>query len=189
MKVLGQMIAHSIAQDGVGFPYLSPVCFWYLVGGVDEALPYVAKDDVSVAVHSVVAEVRMHEYILHNYVILIALHHVLLRVCNMAHTQSRAIYEPYCTVASGKQLDSDVTIQQLLCTRSSFISKSGVVSRPHSPLARAFSTMPLVLLIAIIHSACTITNVNCIRLVRLANRKMSMSYCQRITYWMFCSNV
>ena len=60
MKVLGQMISHSIGQDGVGFPYLSPVCFWYMVGGMDEALPYVTKDDLSHAVHLVVEEVRMH---------------------------------------------------------------------------------------------------------------------------------
>lgn len=57
MKVLGQMIAHSVAMDGVGFPYLSPACFWYLVGGVDKALPFIGKDDVSDAVYSVVTEV------------------------------------------------------------------------------------------------------------------------------------
>ena len=31
-KVLGSMVAHSIAQDGIGFPYLSPTCYWYMVG-------------------------------------------------------------------------------------------------------------------------------------------------------------
>ena len=33
LKILGSMIAHSICQDGVGFPYLSLTCFWYIVGG------------------------------------------------------------------------------------------------------------------------------------------------------------
>ena len=36
-KVLGLMVAHSIAQDGVGFPYLSPTCYWYMVGGEEKA--------------------------------------------------------------------------------------------------------------------------------------------------------
>lgn len=46
LSVLGSMIAHSIAQDGVGFPYLSPLCYWYIVGGEDEALPFVTMSDV-----------------------------------------------------------------------------------------------------------------------------------------------
>ena len=28
-KVLGTMVAHSICQDGIGFPYLSPTSYWY----------------------------------------------------------------------------------------------------------------------------------------------------------------
>lgn len=31
-KVLGMMIGHSIKQDGIGFPYLAGVCFWYIAG-------------------------------------------------------------------------------------------------------------------------------------------------------------
>lgn len=31
MKVIGKMIAYSIVQCGVGFPFLSLVCYWYLV--------------------------------------------------------------------------------------------------------------------------------------------------------------
>ena len=29
-KVLGSMVDHSIAQEWVGFPYLSPTCYWYM---------------------------------------------------------------------------------------------------------------------------------------------------------------
>ena len=38
LKILGGMISHSICQDGVGFPYLSPTCFWYIVGGEEKAI-------------------------------------------------------------------------------------------------------------------------------------------------------
>eukprot|EP00112_Aurelia_sp_Birch-Aquarium-sp1_P011558 Seg2427.11 transcript_id=Seg2427.11/GoldUCD/mRNA.D3Y31 product="hypothetical protein" protein_id=Seg2427.11/GoldUCD/D3Y31 len=32
-EVLGKMIAHSLVQDGPGFPYLAPGIFWYIVTG------------------------------------------------------------------------------------------------------------------------------------------------------------
>lgn len=41
LKVLGAMIAHSICQDGHDFPYLSPTCYAYLIGGEDRALKLV----------------------------------------------------------------------------------------------------------------------------------------------------
>ena len=44
LKLLGKMISHSIYQDGVGFPYLSPACYWYLVGNEDMAIPYISVD-------------------------------------------------------------------------------------------------------------------------------------------------
>ena len=64
MKVLGQMIAHSIAMDGNGFPYLSPACFWYLVGGIDKALPFLDKNCISVAVCKVIEEVCVSLFLL-----------------------------------------------------------------------------------------------------------------------------
>ena len=33
LKILGTMVAHSICQDGIGFPYLSLCCYWYIVEG------------------------------------------------------------------------------------------------------------------------------------------------------------
>ena len=32
-EVLGKMVAHSIIQGGPGFPYLSPVVYWYVATG------------------------------------------------------------------------------------------------------------------------------------------------------------
>ena len=47
MTVVGKMIAHSIVQCGVGFPFLSPVCYWYLItGDVSEAISYGNIEDV-----------------------------------------------------------------------------------------------------------------------------------------------
>ena len=47
MKAVGKMIAHSIVQCGVGFPYLSPVCYWYLItGDVLKAISYGNTSDV-----------------------------------------------------------------------------------------------------------------------------------------------
>ena len=47
MECLGQMIAHSIAQCGVGFPRLSPVCYWYLVTqDVSRAISFANISDV-----------------------------------------------------------------------------------------------------------------------------------------------
>ena len=35
-KVLGLMVTHSIAQDGMGFPYFSLNCYWYMMGGEEK---------------------------------------------------------------------------------------------------------------------------------------------------------
>ena len=41
--VLGSMIGHRILQDGVGFPYLSPLCYWYIVSNDEsKALQYIS---------------------------------------------------------------------------------------------------------------------------------------------------
>ncbi len=46
LKVLGGIVAHSIFQDGVGFPYLSPTCFWYIVAGEEMALQSACMEDL-----------------------------------------------------------------------------------------------------------------------------------------------
>ena len=32
LKIFGKMIAHTLLMDGVGFPYLSPSCYYYMAG-------------------------------------------------------------------------------------------------------------------------------------------------------------
>lgn len=47
MKVIGKIIAHSIVKCGVGFLYLSPVRYWYLItGDVSKAISYGNTEDV-----------------------------------------------------------------------------------------------------------------------------------------------
>ena len=46
LKIIGSMIAHSICQDGIGFPYMSPVCFWYIIGGEEKALEFATAQDL-----------------------------------------------------------------------------------------------------------------------------------------------
>ena len=58
-KVLGTMIAHSITQDGVGFPYLSPLCYWYIAQGEEHAIQHVTLTDVGADIGSVIIQVCM----------------------------------------------------------------------------------------------------------------------------------
>lgn len=53
---LGTMVGHSILQDGVGFPFLSKMCYRYITRGEDAALQCVSLADVGVA--DVVSKVR-----------------------------------------------------------------------------------------------------------------------------------
>ena len=45
-KALGIMIGHSILQDGIGFPHLSPLCYWYIAEGEKRALEYGTLADI-----------------------------------------------------------------------------------------------------------------------------------------------
>ncbi len=57
LKIIGSMIAHSICQDGIGFPYMSPTCYWYMVGGEEKALEFAKLDDLPSDAAHVVSEV------------------------------------------------------------------------------------------------------------------------------------
>lgn len=59
-KILGTMVAHSICQDGIGFPYLSPTSYWYLIGGDERALEFASLEDVGADIASVVCKVSMY---------------------------------------------------------------------------------------------------------------------------------
>ena len=56
-KVLGKMVGHSIVQEGIGFPYFSPVCYWYMIGGEDKAMEYVTLTDLGEPAVSIVRKV------------------------------------------------------------------------------------------------------------------------------------
>ena len=51
------MVAHSIAQDGVGFPYLSPCSYWYIAAGEVEALQHIGLSEVGPDVADVIPKV------------------------------------------------------------------------------------------------------------------------------------
>lgn len=58
-KVLGTLVAHSLVQEGIGFPYLSPSCYWYIVGGEERALQQISSADVGTNVASLLTKVAM----------------------------------------------------------------------------------------------------------------------------------
>lgn len=58
-KVLSSMVAHSLALDGIGFPYLSPTCYWYIVDGEDRAIEYISIADVGADVAILVSKVNI----------------------------------------------------------------------------------------------------------------------------------
>ena len=39
-NVLGSIVGHRILQDGIGFPYLSAVCYWYIAAGEETERPF-----------------------------------------------------------------------------------------------------------------------------------------------------
>ena len=57
LKILGKMLSHSIFQDGIGFPYLSHVCFWYLIGNENMAIEHVSLADLPADSASFIKEV------------------------------------------------------------------------------------------------------------------------------------
>lgn len=57
LKILGKMIAHSICQDGIGFSYLSPTCYWYLIGGEDKALQFATVEDLPADSSMIISQV------------------------------------------------------------------------------------------------------------------------------------
>ena len=63
-KVLGSMVAHSICQDGIGFPYLSPACYWYIISGEDKALQFVGVENLPADSASIVSSVSFIKLVL-----------------------------------------------------------------------------------------------------------------------------
>ena len=58
MKILGNIVGHSLLHEGPGFPFLAPYIFWYIATGEEQAaLPYVSIHDLSPQAASVVTQV------------------------------------------------------------------------------------------------------------------------------------
>jgi hypothetical protein len=57
LKILGTMIAHSICQDGIRFPYLSPTCYWYIIGGEEKPLQFATVQDLPADSAMVISQV------------------------------------------------------------------------------------------------------------------------------------
>ena len=55
-------MGHSICQDGIGFPFLSPLCYWYIAKGEEAALQYSCLDDIGQGSATVISEVLHAEY-------------------------------------------------------------------------------------------------------------------------------
>lgn len=62
-KTLGLMVGHSIIQDGIGFPYLSPVCYWYIAGQEQKALESLSIKDLNEDTAFLVTKVIMCFYV------------------------------------------------------------------------------------------------------------------------------
>ena len=52
------MVAHSLALDGMGFPFLSPLCYWHIAAGEEKALQHLTLEDAGTDVISLVREVN-----------------------------------------------------------------------------------------------------------------------------------
>ena len=56
-RVLGIMLGHSLLQSGMGFPYLAPQCYWYVVGREEQALENLSVEDLNADVGALVKKV------------------------------------------------------------------------------------------------------------------------------------
>ena len=59
-KVIGCIVGHSIVQEGIGFPYLSPLCYWYIAAGKDAAMQHYTDDDVGGGCNFLIVNVSVH---------------------------------------------------------------------------------------------------------------------------------
>lgn len=54
------MVGHSILQDGIGFPYFSPLCFWYMAVGEEESLQHASVCDIGSNTIDFIYKVELH---------------------------------------------------------------------------------------------------------------------------------
>ena len=75
-KILGIMVGHSIMQDGIGFPYFSSVCYWYVAGKEQKALESLSVKDLSEDVGFLVTKVIF-------YLTCVCSYHIHVYSCGM----------------------------------------------------------------------------------------------------------
>ena len=63
LKTIGQMVAHSLLLDKLGFPYLSPPCY-HMAGKWDIAVTCITDEDASSKVHNILLKVCINTDIL-----------------------------------------------------------------------------------------------------------------------------
>ena len=78
LKIFGQMVSHSLVMDGIGFPYLSPACYYYMAGKWNDAITRLTDEDVCTRVGYVLKQVARYIYI---YIVCVC---VCVRVCASA---------------------------------------------------------------------------------------------------------
>ena len=58
MKILGNVISHSLIQGGPGFPFLAPYVYWYVITASEEtSLSYITREDLDPDVAHIVESV------------------------------------------------------------------------------------------------------------------------------------
>ena len=53
LQLIGKMVGHTIVMDSIGFPFLSPACYYYMAGFVDKAISATTIDDAGGRIESV----------------------------------------------------------------------------------------------------------------------------------------
>ena len=54
LTLVGKMVGHSVIMDGVGFPFFSPACYYYMAGFVDRAISAASVEDTGERVRQLV---------------------------------------------------------------------------------------------------------------------------------------
>ena len=56
-RVIGRVIGHSIYYDGIGFPHLSLMSYWYVAAGEEVASNYITVNDVNQDIKELIQKV------------------------------------------------------------------------------------------------------------------------------------
>ena len=59
---LGQVIAHSVLNEGLAFPYLPKAVYYYMISGIDEAVSHLSREELPSEAKYVVEQVMLLNY-------------------------------------------------------------------------------------------------------------------------------